>query len=87
MTVRTVPTKPYPDMRPGTAGLRRRVAVFRQPHYLANFVQSIFDTVGSHEGQTLIVGGDGRFYNAEAMQLILHMAAANGFARTRVPMA
>ncbi|MFC1452092.1 alpha-D-glucose phosphate-specific phosphoglucomutase [Verrucomicrobiota bacterium] len=82
MTIRTIDTHPYDDMRPGTAGLRKKVAVFRQPHYLANFVQSIFDTLSGFEGRTLVVGGDGRYYNDEAMQLILKMAAANGFGRT-----
>ncbi|MDA0991576.1 MAG: alpha-D-glucose phosphate-specific phosphoglucomutase, partial [Verrucomicrobia bacterium] len=81
MTIKTIPTTPFDDQRPGTAGLRKRVTTFQQPHYLANFVQSIFDTLEGAQGQTLVVGGDGRYYNDTALQLILKMAAANGFGR------
>lgn len=81
MKIKTIQTIPFADQRPGTSGLRKRVKVFRQPHYLENFVQSVFDTVGPVEGTTLIVGGDGRFYNREAIQTIVQMAAANGVGR------
>lgn len=81
MRIRTIPTTPFADQRPGTSGLRKKVSVFRQPHYLENFVQSIFDTLPEHEGQTLVLGGDGRFHNRQAIQTILKMAAANGFGR------
>jgi phosphoglucomutase len=84
MQVRTVVTTPFNDQKPGTSGLRKRVPVFRQPHYLENFVQSIFDTVTVPKGATLALGGDGRFYNREAIQIILKMAAANGFGRVLV---
>ncbi|HET7832277.1 MAG TPA: alpha-D-glucose phosphate-specific phosphoglucomutase [Gallionella sp.] len=92
MSVRMVATTPFTDQKPGTSGLRKRVLVFRQPHYLENFVQSIFDTVIatlSDSGQapadmTLVLGGDGRYYNREAIQIILRMAAANGFGRVLV---
>ena len=81
MQTRTVVTTPYLDQKPGTSGLRKRVAAFRQPHYLANFVQAIFNTIEAPAGATLALGGDGRYYNREAIQVILKMAAANGFGR------
>jgi|SRR5690554_5570103 len=79
MTIKTVATRPYNDQKPGTSGLRKRVKVFQQPHYLENFVQSIFDTVNAPKESTLVLGGDGRYYNLHAIQVILKMAAANGF--------
>lgn len=84
MTIRTIATTPYTDQQPGTSGLRKRVAVFKQPHYLENFVQAIFNTVGECHGKTLVLGGDGRYYNRHASQVILKMAAAAGFARVLV---
>lgn len=84
MNLRTVKTTPFSDQKPGTSGLRKSVTVFQQAHYLENFVQSIFDTLDDHEGQTLVLGGDGRYYNRTAIQTILKMAAANGFGRVKV---
>ena len=84
MSVQTVVTQPIPDQRPGTSGLRKKVKVFQQEHYLENFVQSVFDTIGDYAGSTLVVGGDGRFHNREAIQVILKMAAANGFGKVLV---
>ncbi|MFZ5524139.1 MAG: alpha-D-glucose phosphate-specific phosphoglucomutase [Pseudomonadota bacterium] len=84
MQIRTVTTAPFSDQKPGTSGLRKRVPAFRQAHYLENFVQSIFDTIGVPPRATLVLGGDGRFYNREAIQIILKMAAANGFWRVLV---
>lgn len=84
MSVQTISTIPFEDQRPGTSGLRKTVSVFRQPHYLENFVQSIFDSVTGYQGKTLVLGGDGRFFNSVAIQIILKMAAANGFGRVMV---
>ena len=84
MTIRTVDTQPFADQKPGTSGLRKKVTVFRQPHYLENFVQSIFDSLDIGPEATLVLGGDGRYFNREAIQVILKMAAANGFARVLV---
>ncbi|MBF0220447.1 MAG: alpha-D-glucose phosphate-specific phosphoglucomutase [Gammaproteobacteria bacterium] len=80
----TVTTTPFMDQRPGTSGLRKRVTQFQQPHYLENFVQAIFDTKNDLNGGTLVVGGDGRYYNREAIQIIIRMAAANGVKRLLV---
>ncbi len=77
-------TTPFPDQKPGTSGLRKKVSVFRQAGYLENFVQSIFDSLEDFSGTTLVVGGDGRFYNRHATQVILRMAAANGFGKVLV---
>ena len=78
---RIVETKPFPDQKPGTSGLRKKVSVFRQPHYVENFVQSTFDSLEGFAGKTLVIGGDGRYYNAEAIQIAIRLAAANGFGR------
>lgn len=82
--MKTVQTTPFNDQKPGTSGLRKKVKVFQQAHYLENFVQSIFNAVDGLEGKTLVVGGDGRYYNREAVQIILRMAAAHGVARVLV---
>ena len=82
--IRIVSTTPFTDQKPGTSGLRKKVKVFQQPHYAANFVQAVFDCVDGTAGATLIVGGDGRYFNREAIQLALRIAAANGFARAIV---
>ncbi|KYC39359.1 phosphoglucomutase [Scytonema hofmannii PCC 7110] len=84
MVIKTAPTQPFTDQKPGTSGLRKKVTVFQKPHYLENFVQSIFDSLQGYQGQTLVLGGDGRYYNRQAIQTILKMAAANGFGRVMV---
>jgi phosphoglucomutase len=84
MNIRTFPTKPFTDQKPGTSGLRKSVKVFQTPNYLENFVQSIFDSLDGCEDQTLVLGGDGRYYNRQAIQTILKMAAANGIGRILV---
>ncbi|KXS31587.1 MAG: Phosphoglucomutase/phosphomannomutase alpha/beta/alpha domain I [Candidatus Gallionella acididurans] len=84
MQVLTVASTPFTDQKPGTSGLRKRVPVFQQAHYLENFVQSIFNTIVAPPDATLVLGGDGRYYNLVAIQIILKMAAANGFGRVLV---
>ncbi|BAZ45714.1 phosphoglucomutase/phosphomannomutase alpha/beta/alpha domain I [Chondrocystis sp. NIES-4102] len=84
MNIRTVSTTPFSDQKPGTSGLRKSVTVFQQPHYLENFVQAIFNSLKGVKGQTIVLGGDGRYYNREAIQIILKMAAANGIGRVLV---
>jgi len=84
MNIKTIATTPFTDQKPGTSGLRKSVPVFQQPHYLENFIQSIFDSLEGCEGQTLVLGGDGRYYNRTAIQTILKMASANGIGRILV---
>lgn len=79
-----VPSRPFTGQKPGTSGLRKKVAEFRQDNYLENFVQAIFNTLGDCRGRRLVLGGDGRYWNREAAQRILRMAAANGFAEVFV---
>jgi phosphoglucomutase len=81
MEISRIATRPFSDQRPGTSGLRKKVRTFQTPHYLENFVQSIFDTQADLRGGTLVVGGDGRYYNRPAIQTIIRMAVANGVAR------
>ncbi|MDR3517191.1 MAG: alpha-D-glucose phosphate-specific phosphoglucomutase [Azospirillaceae bacterium] len=84
MNIQIQATTPFTDQRPGTSGLRKAVTVFQQPHYLENFVQSMFDSLSGVAGSTLALGGDGRYHNKTAIQTILRMAAANGVARVIV---
>ncbi len=81
MTFKTVRTTPIEGQKPGTSGLRKKTAIFREPGYLENFVQCIFDGTGGAAGKTYVVGGDGRFFNREAIGTIIRMAAANGAER------
>jgi len=84
LSIQTVVTHPFYDQQPGTSGLRKKVRIFQQAAYLENFVQSIFDSLVGFAGQTLVLGGDGRFYNRIAIQTILKMAAANGIGKVLV---
>ena len=86
MSILTVPTQPYTDQVPGTSGLRKRVGTFRQPNYLENFVQALLDTAAQQSGGplSLVLGGDGRYLNQEAIEVVLRMAAANGVRRVVV---
>lgn len=91
MTIQTISTTPYDGQRPGTSGLRKKVTVFQQPHYLENFVQAVLDVLNglaedgrvghALRGTTLVLGGDGRFHNRAAVQTILKLVAASGVAR------
>ena len=82
--MKTIATAPFQDQKPGTSGLRKKVSQFQTPNYLENFVQSIFNAIDGCTGKTLVLGGDGRFYNTTAIQIILKMAAANHFAKVIV---
>ncbi len=82
--IQTVATTAYADQKPGTSGLRKKVPHFQQPNYVENFVQSIFDSLDGFEGKTLVIGGDGRYFNREVVQIALRMAAAAGFGKVMV---
>ncbi|KWV43807.1 phosphoglucomutase [Rhizobium altiplani] len=82
--IKSVPTTPYQDQKPGTSGLRKKVPVFQQPNYAENFIQSIFDSLEGFHGKCLVIGGDGRYYNREVIQKAIKMAAANGFGKVIV---
>lgn len=84
MNIHTVVTQPFAGQKPGTSGLRKPTKTFQQRNYLENFIQAIFHTLPERQGATLVLGGDGRFYNRTAMQTILKMCAANGFGRVLV---
>lgn len=84
MAILHIPTAPIAGQKPGTSGLRKKTRVFQQPGYLENFVQSIWNGIGGIVGQTLVLGGDGRFLNDRAVQTILRMGAASGAARVIV---
>lgn len=81
MRIQTIKTQAFDDQRPGTSGLRKSVKQFQTEDYLQTFVQAIFNSIGDVQGKTLVLGGDGRFFNREAIQVILRMAAAAGFGR------
>ncbi|MDO9239376.1 MAG: alpha-D-glucose phosphate-specific phosphoglucomutase [Methylicorpusculum sp.] len=81
MQIKTTATVPFEGQNPGTSGLRKKVKTFAEPNYLENFVQSIFDSLENISGQTLVIGGDGRYFNRQATQTIIKIAAANGFSR------
>ncbi|MEO1620270.1 MAG: alpha-D-glucose phosphate-specific phosphoglucomutase [Cyanobacteria bacterium J06632_3] len=84
MPIKTVSTTPFDDQKPGTSGLRKQVPTFQKPHYLENFIQATFNSLEGLQGTTLVVGGDGRYYNRSAIQTILKMAAANGVGKVLV---
>ena len=84
MAIQTVSTTPFDDQKPGTSGLRKQVPTFQKANYLENFVQSTFNSLADYQGKTLVLGGDGRYFNRPAIQTILKMAAANGVGKTLV---
>ncbi len=84
MDIRTVATAPIEGQKPGTSGLRKKTRVFQEPNFLQNYIQATWDGIGGVEGKTLVLGGDGRFFNETASQVVLRMAAAGGAARVIV---
>ena len=81
MTIKTVSCKPISGQKPGTSGLRKKTRVFMEPGYIENFIQSVFRAIGGAADKSFVIGGDGRYFNKEAIQIILKMAAANGAAK------
>ena len=81
MQIETIATQPIEGQKPGTSGLRKKTPVFQEHHYLENFIQSIWTGIGGVQGKTLVLGGDGRYFNERAAQVVLRMAAASGAAR------
>ncbi|MEP2942363.1 MAG: alpha-D-glucose phosphate-specific phosphoglucomutase [Hyphomicrobiales bacterium] len=84
MQIETIKTTPFDDQLPGTSGLRKKTKIFMGSGYLENFVQSIFSAIGGAKGKSFIVGGDGRYFNQQAIQIILKIAVANGAAKVIV---
>ena len=82
--IESIETRPFTDQRPGTSGLRKKVTVFEQPHYLENFVAAVFEAVPGLEGATLVLGGDGRYFNDVAIQAIIKLAAGYGVGRLMI---
>jgi phosphoglucomutase len=82
--IQTVATTPYDDQKPGTSGLRKKVPHFQQPNYAENFLQAIFDASERAPGATIVIGGDGRFFNADVVRKAIRMAAANGVGKVVV---
>ena len=79
--IQTIATRPIAGQKPGTSGLRKKVPEFQAKHYVENFLQSVFDSLEGFTGKTLVVGGDGRYFNREVIGIVIRMAAANGFGR------
>jgi phosphoglucomutase len=86
LSIRIVPTAPFEGQKPGTSGLRKKVKVFTEKNYTENFVQCVLDSVGESvlRGSLLVVGGDGRYYLKEAVELIIRICAANGVGRLMI---
>jgi phosphoglucomutase len=84
MTTKTISTTPFADQKPGTSGLRKRTRAFMAANYVENFVQSVIDSLEGYKGKTLVIGGDGRYFNDTAIQTIIRIAAANGFGKVMV---
>ncbi len=84
MNKETISTRPFDDQKPGTSGLRKKVKRFKHPHYLENFVQATFNSIENLDGCALALGGDGRYYNREAIHTIIRMAAANGVSKLMI---
>jgi len=79
LSIKTVQTTPYKGQKPGTSGLRKKVVEFQEGHYLHNFVQATFNSLPKDKltGSTLVLGGDGRYFNTEALQIIIKLSAGN----------
>ncbi len=75
---------PFTDQKPGTSGLRKSSQQFEQPHYLESFIEASFRTLPGMKGGTLVLGGDGRYGNLRAIDVILRMGAAHGLQKVIV---
>lgn len=87
VNIQTIPTKPFEGQKPGTSGLRKRVKVFQEKNYTENFVQAILEAIpesdGGAKGATLVIGGDGRYYSNEVLQVIVKCSVAQGVSISR----
>ncbi|KAL3524214.1 hypothetical protein ACH5RR_017048 [Cinchona calisaya] len=84
--INLVPTKPIEGQKTGTSGLRKKVKVFMQDNYLANWIQALFNSLPpeDYKNGVLVLGGDGRYFNREAAQIIIKIAAGNGVGKVLV---
>ncbi|KAJ3682636.1 hypothetical protein LUZ60_015209 [Juncus effusus] len=86
LKINSVPTKPVEGQKTGTSGLRKKVKVFQEGNYLANWIQALFNSLPEedYKGGLLVLGGDGRYFNKEAAQIIIKIAAGNGVGKILV---
>ncbi|KAI8365501.1 hypothetical protein EDC96DRAFT_509923 [Choanephora cucurbitarum] len=85
VNIQTIATEPFDGQKPGTSGLRKRVKVFQQKNYTENFIQAILESIpesdGGAKGATLVIGGDGRYYSDEVLQVIVKCSLGQGVSK------